>query len=72
MVPRQWIGAELKFGEYIMKKFLKDESGATAIEYGLLAALMGTAIVGIGSTFGSAIQDGFNTLGLNFKANASF
>ncbi len=28
-----------------MKKFLKDESGATAIEYALIAAAMGLALV---------------------------
>ena len=28
-----------------MKKFFKDESGATAIEYGLIAAAMGLALV---------------------------
>jgi pilus assembly protein Flp/PilA len=30
----------------IAKKFMKDESGATAIEYGLIAALVAVAIVG--------------------------
>jgi pilus assembly protein Flp/PilA len=29
----------------IFRKFLRDESGATAIEYGLLAALIGVAII---------------------------
>ena len=29
----------------IAKKFLKDENGATAIEYGLIAALVAVAIV---------------------------
>jgi pilus assembly protein Flp/PilA len=28
-----------------MKKFLKDESGATAIEYGLIAAAMGVCLI---------------------------
>lgn len=28
-----------------MKKFWSDESGATAIEYGLMAALIGVAII---------------------------
>ncbi len=28
-----------------MKKFLKDESGATAIEYGLIAAAMGLMLI---------------------------
>ena len=33
-----------------LKKFLKDESGATAIEYGLLAALISiVAIIGMGT-----------------------
>ncbi|RPD37737.1 Flp family type IVb pilin [Candidatus Liberibacter solanacearum] len=29
----------------IIRKFLQDESGATAIEYGLLAALVAVAII---------------------------
>jgi pilus assembly protein Flp/PilA len=42
----------------IAKKFVKDESGATAIEYGLIAALIAVAIVGALTTLGS----GLNTL----------
>ena len=30
----------------MIKKFLSDESGATAIEYGLIAALIAVAIIG--------------------------
>ena len=33
-------------------RFLKDESGATAIEYGLIAALIAVAIIGAVSTVG--------------------
>ena len=29
----------------IFSRFLKDESGATAIEYGLIAALVGVALI---------------------------
>ena len=36
------------------KKFLKDESGATAIEYGLIAALVSVAILTALNDFGSA------------------
>lgn len=44
-----------------INKLLKDESGATAIEYGLIAALISVAAIGamtalgtqLGSTFGS-------------------
>jgi pilus assembly protein Flp/PilA len=62
---------KIKTGEFIMMKFLKDESGATAIEYGLLAALMGVAIVGVGSSFKSNITDGFTKIGEEFKANTT-
>jgi pilus assembly protein Flp/PilA len=42
----------------IATRFLKDESGATAIEYGLIAAIVGIGIVvGLG-----ALRDGLNGL----------
>ncbi|MEM1422095.1 MAG: Flp family type IVb pilin [Pseudomonadota bacterium] len=37
-------------------KFLKDESGATAIEYTLLAALIGVAIIGSLETLEAAMN----------------
>ena len=36
-----------------MRKFFKNESGATAIEYGLIAALIAVAIVGAVTTLGT-------------------
>ena len=39
----------------IAKKFLKDENGATAIEYGLIAALIAVAIVGALTTLGTGL-----------------
>lgn len=42
--------------------FLKDEAGATAIEYGLLAGLIGiAAIVGM-NALGAAINTNFSTV----------
>jgi pilus assembly protein Flp/PilA len=55
-----------------MKKFLKDESGATAIEYGLLAALIGSALVGLLGVFGNSLEDGFTRMGDQFNAKATF
>jgi pilus assembly protein Flp/PilA len=55
-----------------MKKFLKDESGATAIEYGLLAALIGTALVVLIPIFGTLLQGGFTNLGNSFSTKATF
>ncbi len=45
-----------------MKKFFKDESGATAIEYGLIAAAMGLALSVVMPTLASAITGSFTSL----------
>jgi pilus assembly protein Flp/PilA len=42
----------------IFSRFLKDESGATAIEYGLIAALVGVALI----TALGAMEDGLSGL----------
>ncbi|MEM7290395.1 MAG: Flp family type IVb pilin [Pseudomonadota bacterium] len=38
----------------LLKKLIRDESGATAIEYGLIAALVGVAIIGGVTSFGTS------------------
>jgi pilus assembly protein Flp/PilA len=43
----------------VMKKFFKNESGATAIEYGLIAALIAVAIIGAVSTLGTDLATTF-------------
>ncbi len=46
----------------IFSRFLKDESGATAIEYGLIAALVGsTIIIGIGG-ISTKMSSAFSTI----------
>jgi pilus assembly protein Flp/PilA len=40
-------------------RFIKDESGATAIEYGLIAALIAVAIIGTVSTLGGKLSNTF-------------
>ncbi|MGC4391971.1 Flp family type IVb pilin [Agrobacterium sp. M50-1] len=47
----------------IFARFLKDESGATAIEYGLIAALISVAIIGGAKTLGSNLSTQFTNLG---------
>lgn len=42
-----------------LKQYGKDESGATAIEYGLLAALIGVAIVGGAKSLGTNLNNSF-------------
>ena len=46
----------------LVQKFLKDESGATAIEYGLIAALISVAIIAAATTLGSNLSTTFETI----------
>lgn len=43
-----------------IRAFLDDESGATAIEYGLLAALIAVAAIASFTAFGSSVNNLFN------------
>ena len=43
----------------LLKAFAQDESGATAIEYGLIVALIATIIVAAVTTLGGNVQRGF-------------
>jgi pilus assembly protein Flp/PilA len=43
-------------------KLWRDESGATAIEYGLLAALIAVAIIGTVSFLGGELNDTFTAV----------
>jgi len=43
-------------------KFAQDESGATAIEYGLIAALIAVVIIGAVTAVGTGSSDAFNSV----------
>lgn len=45
-----------------IKRFLKDESGATAIEYGLIAGLISVVIAASVTTIGTDLQKIFGTI----------
>jgi pilus assembly protein Flp/PilA len=46
-------------------RFLHDERGATAIEYGLIAALIAVVIIGAVTTVGGAISETFEKIAGN-------
>ena len=48
-------------------KFLSDESGATAIEYGLIAAGISLAIIAIVNTLGGTLNDKFTSINSSLK-----
>ncbi len=45
-----------------IKKFLRDEEGATAVEYGLIAALIAVVILGAVTGIGEQLRDVFNEI----------
>ena len=48
-----------------MKKFFNNESGATAIEYGLIAALIAVAIISAVTALGGNSAEAFNEIATN-------
>ena len=44
------------------KRFLHDESGATAIEYGLIAAAISVAIIAVVNNLGSQLKNTFSNV----------
>ncbi len=50
-----------------LTRFVRDESGATAIEYGLIAALISVVIVGALTTIGTNLNTNFTTVGTSLK-----
>jgi pilus assembly protein Flp/PilA len=45
-----------------LSSFMKDESGATAIEYGLIAAGIAVAIIGVVTTLGTNLTGTFTSV----------
>ena len=46
----------------LFNRFIKDESGATAIEYGLIAALIAVGIIAGARSIGTSVNDKFDTI----------
>ena len=51
----------------LVKSLARDESGATAIEYGLIAALVAIAAIGGMSLLGSSLNSIFTTVGTTMQ-----
>ena len=51
----------------LFARFYRDESGATAIEYGLIAALIAVVIIGAVTAVGTKLSTTFTTVSSNLK-----
>jgi pilus assembly protein Flp/PilA len=50
-----------------IRRFLRDQSGATAIEYGLIAAGISLAIIAAVNGLGTTLNDKFGTVNTSLK-----
>ena len=51
----------------LFARFVRDESGATAIEYGLIAALIAVVIIGAVTAVGTKLSMTFTTVSTSLK-----
>ena len=51
----------------LVSRFVKDESGATAIEYGLIAAGIALAIIAIVNGLGTNLNEKFTSINTSLK-----
>jgi len=51
----------------LIARFVKDESGATAIEYGLIAAGISLAIIAVVNGLGSNLNEKFSNINTSLK-----
>ena len=51
----------------LLSRFVKDESGATAIEYGLIAAGISLAIIAVVNGLGSNLSTKFSSVNTSLK-----
>ena len=52
-----------------VRKMIKDSKGATAIEYGLIAALIAVAAITAMSSLGTKLTNTFNNVANNMKSS---
>lgn len=55
----------------LFARFVKDESGATAIEYGLIAALIAVGIITAATTLGGNLSTLFTNIGTRLSTEAA-
>ena len=51
----------------LVRRFLNDERGATAIEYGLIAAGISVAIIAVVNTLGTSLNTTFSSISSQLK-----
>jgi pilus assembly protein Flp/PilA len=66
-LPRDLVGSWAVEMKNLLVRFLKDDAGATAIEYGLIAAGISVAIIAVVSGLGSKLNGKFDSISTQLK-----
>ena len=53
-----------------IKRFLKDEEGATAVEYGIMVAAIAAVIIGVVFAIGTKVDTAFTTVDTELGAGS--
>jgi pilus assembly protein Flp/PilA len=67
VVAKQGVTTRVHHMKQLFCKFWKDQSGATAIEYGLIAAGISLAIIAVVNGLGSNLNDKFTSINTSLK-----
>lgn len=59
------------FMSNLISRFIRDESGATAIEYGLIAALIAVVIIGALTMVGTKLSSTFTSVSTNLAGTGA-
>lgn len=51
----------------LLQRIIRDDSGATSIQYGLIAVLIAVAIIGGAKNLGAQVKNNFNSVATNMK-----
>jgi pilus assembly protein Flp/PilA len=54
-----------------LRRFFKDESGATAIEYAIIAAVLGAVIITAMGSLGTSLSGAFSKIGGKLTSSTS-
>ena len=65
-VYAEYVGLKTRFTD-ILAKLTRSESGATAIEYGLIAALIAVVIIGAVTSIGTNLSTKFTSVANSLK-----
>ena len=66
-LPVPWAGKEVGTMKSLILTFFKDQSGATAIEYGLIAAGIAIAIITAVQGVGGKLSTNFDSISTSLK-----